>query len=326
MEAILREKYGIHRIPISSRMFGFVVNSFFVEKPYPTLIDVPPDQTIYLNKLESGLRKAGYSLKDLKRIIVTHPHFDHFGSAKTIAEISGADCGSQNTGHRGLRDFEGQISAEERFRRALLVKAGAKDYEVREVDDYYRRAVPLARSIEPTRYLKEGDCFELSSFVFTVTAIPGHTPWCILLHDVENTFGFSGDFLQSVTTNPLIQRSTDALRSYNSLKSYVSSLQKVCAMGLPIALPGHGEIIEDAPQKARDILDVIAQRREAIIDILRVSSSTVVEIARKLFPELLPAGLFSAVSEITAHLEVLEEDRLLTRVGNHPPRFCLRPA
>jgi glyoxylase-like metal-dependent hydrolase (beta-lactamase superfamily II) len=194
------------------------------------------------------------------------------------------------------------------------------------VDDYYDRAVPLARSVEPTGYLKEGDRFQLSSLEFTVTAVPGHTPFCILIHDTENTFGFSGDFLQGVTTSPLTQRNTDALQPYNSLKSYVSSLQKVRAMGLRVALPGHGEIIEDVSKNAGDILNVIEQRRDAIIHILEVSRCTVVEIAHKLFPDLLPGRLFNAVSEVTAHLEVLEEDRLLTKVGNQPPRFCLRPA
>ncbi len=325
MAAMLRKEYGIHRIPISSKMFGFVVNSFFVEKPLPTLVDVPPDETVYLDKVESGLRKVGYSLKDIRRIIATHPHFDHFGSARTIAGMSGAELWVLEKGASWFEDFEGQIIAEERFRREFLAEAGAKDSEVQRVDDYYRRATPLARSIRPTRYLKDGDRFELSSLLFTVTAVPGHTPWCILLHDVENRLCFSGDFLQTVTSNPLIQRSTGALRSYNSLKSYTRSLEKVSAMGLRIGLPGHGEIIENASKKARDILNVIEQRREVIIHILRDSSYTLVEIGHKLFPDLLPGRLFNAVSEIAAHLEILEEDHLVARVGKHPARFCLRP-
>jgi metallo-beta-lactamase class B len=54
-------------------------------------VDVPPDESVYLNKLQSGIRKAGYSIGDVRRIIVTHPHFDHFGLAKTIAEMTGAE-------------------------------------------------------------------------------------------------------------------------------------------------------------------------------------------------------------------------------------------
>jgi len=323
IEAILREEYGIHRIPISSRMFGFVVNSFFVEKPYPTLVDVPPDEGVYLDKLQSGLEKAGHSLKDIRRIIVTHPHFDHFGSARTISETSGAELWASERGAAWFEDFEEQISAEERFRHELLLDSNATDTEIQEVDNYYRKATPLARSIKPVKYLKEGDRFELSSLVFTVTAVPGHTPWCILLHDVENRLGFSGDFLQSVTSNPLIQRNTKALPSYNSLKSYTRSLEKICAMGLQTVLAGHGEIIENGSKKAQDILGVIQQRREAILHILGDSSHTLVEIGRTLFPDLLPGRLFNAICEIVSHLELIEEEGFVVRVGNQPTRYAL---
>ncbi len=323
--AMLQEEYGIHKIPIVSRMFGFVVNSFFVEKPYPTLVDVPPDESVYLNKLQSGLRKAGYSIGDVRRIIVTHPHFDHFGLAKTIAEMTGAEVWVPGGGARWFEDFKGEIHKEETFRRSFLLQSGASDRAIRDVDDYYCRANPLARSLKPDRILKEGDLFELSSLSFTVTSVPGHTPWCVLLNDLENRLGFSGDFLQPITSNPLIQRVTRTLESYNSMRSYIASLLKVRAMNLHIALPGHGDIIEDGMKRIQDILSMIGQRREIILHILKDPRQTPVEISHRLFPDLLPGRLFNAVSEVTGHLEILEEDRLVARVGNHPARFSLKP-
>jgi glyoxylase-like metal-dependent hydrolase (beta-lactamase superfamily II) len=110
---ILKDKYGIHKIPIASRMFGFVVNSYFVEKPCPTLVDVPPDEKVYLDKLQSGLGKVGYSISDVQRIIVTHPHFDHFGAARTITENSGAEIWASERGVPWFEDFEGELRSEE---------------------------------------------------------------------------------------------------------------------------------------------------------------------------------------------------------------------
>ncbi len=320
---MLKNEYGIHKIPIVSRMFGFIVNSFFVERPYPTLVDVPPDDRAYLDKLQSGLRRVGYSISDVRRIMVTHPHFDHFGAARTIAENSGAEIWVSKGGGRWFEDFEGEIHSEEISRAALLSESGANKTEIRDVDEYYRRATPLARSIKPTRRLKEGDLFELSSLVFTVTTVPGHTPWCILLHDVEYRLGFSGDFLQSVTSSPIIQRNTKILQSYNSLKSYITSLEKIRATGLRLALPGHGEIVQNGSKKAQQILLVINGRRDMILRFLEKPDQTPVEISHRLFPDLLPGRLFNAVSEVIAHLEILEEDGLIHRVGNHPARFSL---
>ena len=173
---ILRDKYGIHKIPIASRIFGFVVNSYFVEKPCPTLVDVPPDEKVYLDKLQSGLGNVGCSINDVRRIIATHPHFDHFGSARTIAEKSGAEIWVSEGGVRWFEDFEGEIRSEETVRTTLLFESGANNTEVQDVDKYYRRATPLARNVKPDRLLKEGDIFDLSTMSFTVTNVPGHTP------------------------------------------------------------------------------------------------------------------------------------------------------
>ena len=317
----LEHEYGIYKIPIVSKMFGFVVNSFFVEKPCPTLIDVPPDRGSYLEKLQISLKAIGYSLADIKRIITTHPHFDHFGAAQTISELSGAEVWIAHEGAYWFEHFEREIHDEEIARAEFLLEAGANYNDVQEVDKYYRPATPLARNVRLAKHLGEGDLVELSTLVFTVAKVPGHTPWCILLHDIESRIGFSGDCLQTVTSNPLIQRNVKTLQSYNSLKSYITSLKKIEAMGLQIALPGHGEIIENGSEKTRQLLGLIDKRRTAVIDALKEGAQTPVKISRKLFPLLLPGRLFNAVSEIEAHLEILEAEGFACRVGEHPARY-----
>ncbi len=122
---ILAHDYGIHKISITGKMFDFAVNSFFVEKPYPTLIDVPPDHKVYLEKLQTGLKEICCSLYDIKLIIVTHPHFDHFGAAQTISELSGAEVWVTRKGAHWLQDFERESRSEEIARTEFLRQAGA---------------------------------------------------------------------------------------------------------------------------------------------------------------------------------------------------------
>jgi glyoxylase-like metal-dependent hydrolase (beta-lactamase superfamily II) len=319
--AMLHNEYGIYQIPIVSRMFGFVVNNFFVEKPYPTLIDVPPDEEVYLEKLQAGLAKTGYSLADIRRIIITHPHFDHFGAARTISEISGAEVWVAQEGAHWFKDFQKEIRAEESARSIFLLESGAGENDVRVVGEYYCRATPLARNIEPDRMLKEGDLFDLSTFTFTTTRVPGHTPWCALFHDVNMEIAFSGDFLQTITLNPLIQRNPKTLSAYNSMSAYINSLERVGSSGLRITLPGHGEIIMDGAERARRLLGMIYERRKAIFDFLEEDEQTPFAISCRLFSDMLPGMLFNAISEVSAHLELLEKQGLVRKVGEHPIRF-----
>ena len=96
-------------------------------------------------------------------------------------------------------------------------------------------------------------------------------------------------------------------------------------MRLKLALPGHGEIIWDGSEKAKEILVIIDQRREAILHFLKGAPQTAAEMSHKLFPDLLPGQLFNAISEVTAHVEILEEEGLIQRTGHYPIQyFCDR--
>ncbi len=41
--------------------------------------------------LERGLRTAGFELRDVSRIVVTHAHIDHYGLAGRLMELTGAE-------------------------------------------------------------------------------------------------------------------------------------------------------------------------------------------------------------------------------------------
>ncbi|MCJ7593273.1 MAG: MBL fold metallo-hydrolase, partial [Desulfobacterales bacterium] len=133
----LERDYGIHQIRISTPIPGFKVNIYLVESPFPTLIDAPPDQRRYLDELEAGLGRLGYSIEDIRRIIVTHPHFDHFGASKTIAEKSGAEIWVSESGATWLEDYEKELHEVARFRRRLLRQAGASALDIQHMDGYF---------------------------------------------------------------------------------------------------------------------------------------------------------------------------------------------
>ena len=97
-------------------------------------------------------------------------------------------------------------------------------------------------------------------------------------------------------------------------------------MGLQTVLPGHGEIIENGSRRAKQLLAIINQRRIAVMEFLKNGEQTPARIGRKIFPGLLPGRLFNAISEVMAHLEILEADGLVHRAGEHPIRFStLKP-
>lgn len=44
-----------------------------------------------LAAMEHGLEQAGYALRDVSPVIVTHAHIDHYGLAGRVMELAGAE-------------------------------------------------------------------------------------------------------------------------------------------------------------------------------------------------------------------------------------------
>ncbi|MGD0917960.1 MAG: MBL fold metallo-hydrolase [Thermodesulfobacteriota bacterium] len=318
----VQEVSGVYQIRVNLPIPGTKVNIYFVEQPTPTLIDAPPEGKVFLDELEAGLRSIGHSINDIRRIIVTHPHFDHCGSARTINKKYGADIWVSQGGARWIEDYASELRREERHRKRLLKDAGAPASEIEYVNEFYRNANRFAHRAKSTRYLSDGDMFELSLFSFIVTEVPGHTPWCIIIHDTKNTIGFTGDFLQrDITSNPLGQWTDIRSKGYKTLTSYIASLKKVRAMRFRTAFPGHGNVIQNPSETIDDLLTIIEDRKKAICRILQKGRLTPFRITCELFPKLSREGLFRGVSDVMAHLEILQDEGLAERNDGNPIYF-----
>jgi glyoxylase-like metal-dependent hydrolase (beta-lactamase superfamily II) len=305
----IRDHYGIHLFPVSTPLPSLKTNIYYVAKPRPTLIDVPPNAPVFVDELEYRLREVGSSIKLIETILVTHPHFDHYGSANTIVKISGAQVWVMQGSGAWLEDFEKELHEEEKFTVDFLTKAGTPARLVRSSVEALRFIAKFAGGVKPSRYLHASEKIELSSGHFEVRHVPGHTPWCMMLHNVESGIAFTGDFLlQKISSNPMVQRRGVGPVGYKSLKAYASSLKKVRDMHLRVALPGHGEIIGKPSRRIEEVLRFMQERQELVRKQIETGGlQTPFQIAQKLFPMLPKEQTFLAVSEVVAHLEALEE-------------------
>src|SRR5438309_9639190 len=79
------------------------VNVYLVAEDPITLIDTGPKTKEANDALREGLRRAGFRVSDIRRILLTHAHEDHCGLARSLrdeakdAEVLVHDW---ETGHR----------------------------------------------------------------------------------------------------------------------------------------------------------------------------------------------------------------------------------
>lgn len=113
------------------------------------LILVDTAQEPYVDHILTNIRNLGYDPKDIRYILLTQGHLDHFGGAARIQELSGA-----------------------------RVAAAEGDWVL--MDEYAKRPVPAMppfhRTVERDIVLKDGDTVTLGNTSLRVYLLPGHTP------------------------------------------------------------------------------------------------------------------------------------------------------
>ncbi len=159
--------------------------------------------------------------------------------------MSGAQVWATENTARWLENYDDECLEEERSRRPSLDRAGVPADLVAHVGRYFQYLKKFAaRQGVPSPGGRE--VVELASGRFRLEHVPGHTPWCVMMVDDGEKIAFTGDFLlKDISSNPPAQRPSKLPAGYRSLEAYASSLRRVAAMGLALALPGHGEMMRN---------------------------------------------------------------------------------
>jgi len=112
------------------------------------LILIDAAQEPFVDYVIDNIRKVGFDPKNIKYILLTHGHLDHFGGAVKIQKLSGARVGLS------AADWD------------FMARPAASGRAPRPGDE------PPARDL----VLKEGDTVKLGDTSLKVSITPGHTP------------------------------------------------------------------------------------------------------------------------------------------------------
>jgi glyoxylase-like metal-dependent hydrolase (beta-lactamase superfamily II) len=287
------------------------INGYLVrEDDGYTLIDCGWKADDVLAALHAGLAESGEKLSAVKRIVVTHMHFDHYGLAGTLLRAGVPEL----LLHSLDWDFASRIlknTAEADRVSDLWLEANGYVVEPSDDEAEHHRLNELT---EPTRLLADAERVGRLLVVWT----PGHTPGHICLVDTVSRKMFTGDHVLDPVTPHVGFWSEN--RS-DPMGDYVASLHKVSELGAAGALPAHGEPFPDLQRRVDQLLQHEATREEQIVAAFAGEPATGAQIASRLpwtrrnksFAELNEFHRQFAVAETLAHLEHLRADERVER-------------
>jgi glyoxylase-like metal-dependent hydrolase (beta-lactamase superfamily II) len=297
-------------IPLPEPPDLITANVYAVGKNPITLIDTGPKIPGSFEFVRKKLQSAGFDFNDIERIIITHGHVDHFGLAVSICEAAGHSIQCFLHGEDTWRVVSKGFH-EGMWSKGMKQFAAIADIPQKEIQKMRKRFSSFMEFADPLRDvfpMEGGDEFAGDGYHLTVIHTPGHSPGACCLYESRKKILFSGDhIIKHITPNPLIEVNRDHLRdpSYQSLKAYLDSLDKLIGLDAQFVFAGHGEYIKDLSGIISAYKVHHQERMDLVWNALKKKSRPIYHLIDDVFPFVPENDIFLAVSEIFVHLEIL---------------------
>jgi glyoxylase-like metal-dependent hydrolase (beta-lactamase superfamily II) len=234
-------------------------------------------------------------------------HPDHVGGAEAAADATGAEVFQGALDYAQCERVWGSSDWPERIA-AWFVMHGVPPEEARLLIEQGHAFAPFVRFQRDPSLVYEGS--ELAGW--RVLELPGHA---------DGHLGFLRDGVL-VGGDSLLDPITPAVGLYpesrpDPLGDYLRTLARIAELAPRIVYPGHGEPIDDAPVRAREIVDHHRRRLEQTSAALDARPRSGFEVSRDLFGGTLsPTHRRFAVAETLSHLERLVVEGAVVRAGD----------
>ncbi len=276
-----------------------------------------------LAQLERALAMCNLRLENVRLVVCTHAHSDHYGQAATIVERAGCELWMSPNYEHMARWAEDSDAA---FARRLEVarQSGVPEEPLRRYAAERRsRDSGIAAMITPDRALVPGVSIATDLGEWTVHETPGHAPSHVCLFQPERRLLVSGDHLLG-----RISLYFDYGYSPDPVGEFLRSLDVVEALDARLCLPGHGRTFTDVHAHIEGNRELVSERMERTLAAIAPQPLTAFEAVPHIYDDipfspLTAPWLLTETLSFLLHLEVTGRAR---RIAGEPERWTVAVA
>lgn len=304
----------VERLQLPTPFGVGAVNCYVLPGDVLTLIDPGPETADTREQLHSGLNERGYAIGDIETVLITHPHMDHFGGARRLADESGARVLAHKDAADRLADPVSYFEGEQKFFEEFLQSMGVPKDTAETLLELPEPYTEFQRPVTPDRTLADGDRIDIGTSLGCIHT-PGHAVGSVCYTLSTANLVFTGDnLLSDITPNPTLTTAAGKTdERTRSLPTYLSSLEKLRSVDETMGYGGHGGRIPDLHERINETIAHHNDRKDHIAELIADSETgkTPYQLMNELFPDLPATEGFVGISEIVGHLDLLDdEDRL----------------
>lgn len=298
----------IHKIEIPTPYAVGDVNAFLVKGDVLSIFDVGPRTKDALEAITKGIEEAGFTLKDVEQVILTHHHPDHSGWVEAFpnAEILGHPFNDYF-----LKKEKEYINYRKNFLEAQFQLAGVP-IELWERNITSPKDNMLLGTKPLTQFLNEGD--ELPGHPgFKCYYTPGHAQSHLIFVNEESGVAIGGDLLlEKITPNPIIETPLDL--SMNRPKYFVlyrESLKRLKSFNVKTLFTGHGADLENV----NEFIDMRLKRdhiRAMQVFELLDEPKSLMDVTKVFYDGIYEKQLGLTLSKTLGYLDFLESENFIS--------------
>jgi glyoxylase-like metal-dependent hydrolase (beta-lactamase superfamily II) len=299
-------------LPLTDSPLGHVNTYLIRADDGYLLVDCGWDTADTLRALEGHLRALDIRMPDVRHLVITHIHPDHYGLAGRLREITSADLSFHRLERLYIESRYVDADVLMGEMREWLHLNGTPDDEL---DRLNRGSMSMMERVQiayPDRTLDGGEEIPCGRFAFKVIWTPGHSAGHICLYDGRAKILLSGDHvLPHITPSVGLHVRTNG----NPLADYLDSLKLIGKLEAELVMPGHGEPFRGLPERTAALLEHHQRRLDEIVALLGREPGQLqsgFQIAarmawsrRRTWDDLTGFERRMAVTEALAHLELL---------------------
>jgi glyoxylase-like metal-dependent hydrolase (beta-lactamase superfamily II) len=259
---------------------------------------------------------------DLTHVLISHGHIDHYGGLSYVRQRTQAPVGIHRLDRPLLKEHDRRLEAMAGRLQRFLRVAAVRDEERQELMELYLFTKQLftPQDVDFVVSRRESRLGPLE-----VLHVPGHCPGQLVVR-VGDVLFTSDHVLPGITPH----MAPASLARHTGLAEYLASLDRLgpWAREARLGIGGHGPPIDDVAGRIEEIRSHHEDRLRTVLRSIE-GSSTIVEIADRLFPNAGGYHRLLALEEVGAHVEFLQERRLIevaARAASGARTFRVRQA
>jgi glyoxylase-like metal-dependent hydrolase (beta-lactamase superfamily II) len=276
-----------------------------------------------MRQFDLALGQVGFGVEDVRLLVCTHSHTDHYGLAASIVETAGCELWMHPAWeHVRLMADDPAAALENRIEVARQSGVPAEALERYRESRSGDTETGIDAIVEPDRELLPGVEVETDLGTWQVYETPGHAPSHVVFHQPERKLLISGDHLLGRTVLFF-----DHGHSPDPVGEFLGGLDEVEPLEVDLVLPGHGRPFRDPEVK-------IAEARRQVDELIGKVKASLAEGEKTAFEIVgeivgadnvntpVSAWVLQIVLSCLDHLTILGEVEAVE--GTDPQRWALR--